>query len=145
MLQTAPVATAGTYSLVVGGVGGTTGNYTLQAILNAVYKQATDSNNSIGIGLRPERRLRQPGHDPGCRPRRRARAPSIPPATPTYYKFFLNAGQSTTLAAAGLNGGQVSLGLFDGSGNLLALPSQAPLCVGPLDFWAAASPARAAS
>ena len=48
MLQTAPVATAGTYSLVVGGDGGTTGNYTLQAILNAVYKQPTDQINSIG-------------------------------------------------------------------------------------------------
>ena len=48
MLQSAPVTTAGTYSIVVSGSGGTTGNYTLQAILNAVSKQATDANNSIG-------------------------------------------------------------------------------------------------
>jgi methionine-rich copper-binding protein CopC len=48
VLQTAPVNTSGTYSLVVGGSGGTTGNYTLQAILNAAYKQSTDSINSIG-------------------------------------------------------------------------------------------------
>ena len=48
MLETVPITTAGTYSLVVGGDGGTTGNYTMQAILNAVYKQATDSINTIG-------------------------------------------------------------------------------------------------
>src|SRR5262249_40633179 len=48
VLQTAPAATAGTYSMIVGGSGGTTGNYTLQAILNAAYKQKTDSINTIG-------------------------------------------------------------------------------------------------
>ena len=41
VLQSAPITTAGTYSLIVGGSSGTTGNYTLQAILNAVYKPAT--------------------------------------------------------------------------------------------------------
>ena len=40
--------TAGTYSLVVGGDSGTTGNYTLQAILNAAYIQSTDTINTIG-------------------------------------------------------------------------------------------------
>jgi methionine-rich copper-binding protein CopC/protocatechuate 3,4-dioxygenase beta subunit len=48
VLQTAPVATAGTYSLVVGGSGGTTGNYTMQAILNAAYTQQSDSIHTIG-------------------------------------------------------------------------------------------------
>jgi hypothetical protein len=48
VLQTAPVATAGTYTIVIGGANGTTGNYTVQAILNAAYKQATDSINTIG-------------------------------------------------------------------------------------------------
>jgi methionine-rich copper-binding protein CopC len=48
VLQTAPVSSAGTYSLVVGGSGGTLGNYTMQALLNAVYKQSTDSINTIG-------------------------------------------------------------------------------------------------
>ena len=46
-LESAPISVAGTYSLVVGGSGGTTGSYTLQAILNAAYKSATDGNNSI--------------------------------------------------------------------------------------------------
>ena len=35
VLQTAPAATGGTYTFTVGGVGGTTGNYSLQVILNA--------------------------------------------------------------------------------------------------------------
>ena len=43
-----------------------------------------------------------------------------------YYKYCLNAGQSSTIAATGLSG-PVSLGLFDGSGNLLALPTGASL------------------
>ena len=48
VLETAPITTAGTYSLVVSGDAGTTGNYSLQAILNAVYKAASDPINSIG-------------------------------------------------------------------------------------------------
>ena len=47
VLQSAPITTAGTYSLVVSGSGGTTGGYTLQAILNAVFKPASGTNNSI--------------------------------------------------------------------------------------------------
>ena len=39
-IQAAPITAAGTYSLVVGGSGGTTGAYTLQAILNAVSMPA---------------------------------------------------------------------------------------------------------
>ena len=48
MLQSAPIASSGTYSLIVGGSGGTTGTYTLQAILNAVFKPSSLSINSIG-------------------------------------------------------------------------------------------------
>ncbi len=42
------MASAGIYSLVVSGSGGTTGIYTLQAILNAVYTQPSDHINTIG-------------------------------------------------------------------------------------------------
>src|SRR5262249_58001928 len=35
LLQTAPAATGGTYTFTVSGAGGTTGNYSLQVILNA--------------------------------------------------------------------------------------------------------------
>ena len=46
VLESAPIATDGTYSLIVGSAGGTSGNYTLQAILNAAFKPATGTNNS---------------------------------------------------------------------------------------------------
>ncbi len=82
VLESAPIATAGTYSLVVAGSGDTTGNYTLQAILNAAYKQGNGTNNSIASAydLTPrspawERPL--PPTAPVCW------APSIPLTTPT--------------------------------------------------------------
>ena len=48
VLQTAPVTTAGTYTIAVGGASGTSGNYTVQAILNAAFKLSTGTNNSTG-------------------------------------------------------------------------------------------------
>ena len=47
-LQVPAPAKAGTYKITVTGAGGTQGNYTLQAVLNAVYKSATGANNSTG-------------------------------------------------------------------------------------------------
>src|SRR5262245_39437563 len=38
LIQTAPAATGGTYTFTVSGAGGTTGNYTLQVILNAAIE-----------------------------------------------------------------------------------------------------------
>ena len=94
VLETAPVTTAGTYSLVVGGSGGTTGSYTLQAILNAVFKQPTDTNNSIGIGLRPEQRaFASLGTTPAA-DRAGVMGTIDPSGDSDFYKFYLNAGQS---------------------------------------------------
>ena len=47
VLESSPIATSGTYSLIVGSSGGTIGSYTLQAILNALYDSSTSTNNSI--------------------------------------------------------------------------------------------------
>ena len=125
MLETAPINAAGEYSLIVGGSGGTTGAYTLQAILNAAFKEPTDSINTIGTAYDLSNAFASLGTAVSA-----DRAGVIGTidslADVDYYKFWLNAGQSTTLAAAGLNGG-VGLGLFDASGNLLALPSGASL------------------
>ena len=60
---------------------------------------------------------------------------TIDPSSNTdYYKVFLNAGQSMTAVAAGQNGGMVAEGLYDSSGNLLALPSGVSESAGPLNF-----------
>jgi hypothetical protein len=130
VLQTAPVATAGTYSLVVSGSG--TGNYTLQAILNAVYKQSTDSINTIGTAYDLSSAFASLGTTPAA-DRAGVVGTINPSANNDYYSFYLNAGQSASLATQGQNGGSASLGLFDSNGNLLAIPSQASLNQ-PLNF-----------
>jgi immune inhibitor InhA-like protein len=52
LLQTAPAATGGTYTFTVSGAGGTTGNYSLQVILNAAREQegtiAGATNDTLG-------------------------------------------------------------------------------------------------
>jgi methionine-rich copper-binding protein CopC len=132
VLETAPVTTAGSYSLIVGGSGGTQGNYTLQAILNAVLKLPTNSINTIGTAEDLSSAFASLGTTPSS-DRAGVLGTLDSLASNDFYKFHLNAGQSVTLAAAGLNGGAASLGLFDGSGNLLALPNGASLS-GPLNF-----------
>ncbi len=129
VLKTAPIATAGTYTIAVSGSG--TGNYTVSAILNAAYKQATDSINTIGTAEDLSSAFTSLGTTPAA-DRAGVLGTIDPAADSDLYKFFLNAGQSATLATAGLNG-SVSLGLLDGSGNLLALPDGASL-VGPVNL-----------
>ena len=53
VLQTVAIATAGTYSFVVSGLGGTTGSYTIQVDLNAPLSTATiggASNHTLATG-----------------------------------------------------------------------------------------------
>jgi Legume lectin domain/SdrD B-like domain/Bacterial pre-peptidase C-terminal domain/Bacterial Ig-like domain len=125
VIETAPITTAGTYSLIVSGSGGTTGGYTLQAILNALYKQATDTNNSIATAADLSNAFTSLGTTPYA-DRAGVLGTTDSAGDSDFYKFWLNSGQSTTLALQGLNG-NIALGLFDGSGNLLALPSGATL------------------
>ena len=131
VLESAPIATAGTYSLIVGGSGGTTGNYTLQAILNAAYKPATGTNNSIASAYDLSSAFTSLGTTPYAD--RAGVLGTIDSSGDTdFYKFWLNQGQSTTLDATGLNG-NIGLGLYDASGDLLALPSGATYA-GPVDL-----------
>ena len=118
--------------MVVSGSGGTTGNYTLQAILNAVYKQSTGTNNSIASAYDLTNAFSSLGSTPSADVA--GVLGTIDSNSDTdYYKFYLNAGQSTTLDATGLNG-NVGLGLYDGNGNLLALPPGAALSGGPVNL-----------
>jgi hypothetical protein len=135
VLETAAVTTAGTYSLVVSGDAGTTGNYSLQAILNAAYKLASDGNNSIAAAYDLSGAFAGLGTTPAA-DRAGVLGTIDPAADHDFYKFYLDAGQSATVAAAGQNGGTVGFGLYDGHGNLLALPAGASLTQlgGPIDF-----------
>jgi hypothetical protein len=121
VLQTAPVAIPGFYSLVAGGAGGTTGTYTLQAILNAAYKQATDSINTIATAYDLTGAFASLGTNP---PANRAGVVGVLSASPDYYRLFLSAGQTTSIAVKG-SGGAASIALYDGAGNPLALPTSA--------------------
>ena len=131
VLESAPIATAGTYSLIVGSAGGTTGNYTLQAILNAAFKPATGTNNSIASAYDLSSAFTSLGTTPYA-DRAGVLGTIDSSGDSDFYKFWLNQGQSTTLDATGLNG-NVGLGLFDANGNLLALPSGATFA-GPIDL-----------
>ena len=118
VLQAAPITTAGTYSLIVGGTGGTTGAYTLQAILNAVFKPSSLSINSIATAYNLGPAFETLGTTPSAD---RAGVVGTLGANPTdFYAIALTAGQSTTIADKGI-GGTASLALFDSSGNLVTV------------------------
>ena len=116
VLESAPIATAGTYSLIVGGSGGTTGAYTLQAILNAAYKPSTLSNNTIGTAFDLSSSFGSLGTTPFAD---RAGVVGTLGTTPTdFYAISLTAGEVLTIADKGTNG-TASVALYDSSGDLL--------------------------
>ena len=123
ILQNAPVLISGTYALVVSGDQGTTGAYTLQAILNAVYKPATVSNTTLETSFDINSAFLSLGTSPASD---RAGVVAKFAGTPgtsglqEYYTFQAEAGVATTIVAKGMNDA-VSLSLYDSSGSLLSL------------------------
>ena len=118
VLQSAPIAAAGTYSLVVGGSGGTTGAYTLQAILNAVFKPSSLPINSIGTAYNLGTAFLGLGTTPTAD---RAGVVGTLGTNPSdFYAIPLTAGEVATIADKGI-GGTASIALFDSSGNLLTV------------------------
>ena len=116
VLQSAPISTAGTYSLIVGGSGGTTGAYTMQAILNAVFKPSSAGNNTIATAYNLDSAFESLGTTPAAD---RAGVVGTLGATPSdFYAFTLTAGEYATIADKGTSG-TASLALYDSSGNLM--------------------------
>jgi methionine-rich copper-binding protein CopC len=103
-----------TYDLAGNTIGGTTTEGSFDGLLRGVgiYNSALSAAQIQSLYTQPDAATTKPTD---------------------YYKFWLNAGQSASLVATGQNGGQASLGLFDGSGNLLALPNGASL-IGPINL-----------
>jgi methionine-rich copper-binding protein CopC/protocatechuate 3,4-dioxygenase beta subunit len=119
VLNNAPVSKSGTYKLVVSGASGS-GNYTLQAILNADYKQVGDSIHTIGTALDLTSAFVSLNTVPASD--RAGVLGTVDGAGDNdFYKFYLNAGQSATIASYGLGPPQ-PVQLEDASGNVLALP-----------------------
>ena len=119
VLETVPIKTAGTYSLVASGSGTTPGNYTLQAILNAAYKPATDNISTIGTAYDLTSAFTSLGTTPAAD---RAGVIGVLSSSPDYYAVPLTAGEATSIAIKG-RGGEASIALYDSSGNLMALPT----------------------
>ena len=90
--------------------------------MNAVYKPATDSINTIGTAFDLSDAFSSLGTTPSAD---RAGVVGTLGATPIdYYAIPLTAGQTTTIAVKGTSG-TASIELFDASGNLLALARRA--------------------
>ncbi len=136
VIETAPITTAGTYSLVVSGSG--FGNYTLQAILNAAYKQASDSNNTIGTAYDLTSAFTSLGTTPYADRAGVIGVLSSLSSTPDYYAVPLTAGQVTSIAVKG-SGVAASIALYDGSGNQLALSTSGTGVDGIISDFAAPS------
>jgi hypothetical protein len=117
VIETAPVTTAGTYTLGVSGANSTTGTYTLQAILNAAYVQPTQAT-SIAMAYDLSGAFASLQTTPFAD---RAGAVGVLGASPTFFGFHLTTGQSASIAVKG-SGGAAGIDLEDGSGNVLALP-----------------------
>src|SRR5208337_2460515 len=97
VIETAPVATTGTYTIKVGDAGGNVGLYSIQAYLNSYVKQG-NSNGTIGTAqdltsssyvLGSGNAVRLGVVDPN------------PPSqdTQNYYSFDLTQGQTATIVA----------------------------------------------
>ncbi len=87
----------------------------MQAILNAVFKQATDGNNSIGSAYDLGSAFASLGT--ASYSDRAGVVGTLGGSATDYYGIPLTAGESTTIAVKGI-GGTASLALFDSNGNL---------------------------
>jgi hypothetical protein len=123
LLQTLPALARGTYRLEIGGAQNTLGTYTAQVALNAAFETETDlaPNNSIATAQSLEGSfLYMFGTASHA-----AVLGTTEAGTPDYYSFELAAGDTITLALAGLSPGEVDLSLFDATGAVLATSSSA--------------------
>ena len=128
LFNNSPILVSGNYSLSVSGVNGSTGNYSLQIVLNAALEAESyldEPNNDLfaaenlvpsafpaGTGKGEEMAVM--GNLSG--------RPSLPwPDPADVYRFFLNKGDTATLVANNLTAGQLQLQLENGSGQTPAL------------------------
>jgi Zn-dependent metalloprotease/methionine-rich copper-binding protein CopC len=121
LLQTLPVANAGTYRIVLGGAGAGTGTYAVQLVLNAA--QETEgvltgvSNDAISTAQALDSGLTALGGTAA----RTAVLGAISSANDTdYYRLTLAAGDTLSMALKGLNASSATARLYNAAGALLA-------------------------
>ncbi|MEO1995061.1 MAG: LamG-like jellyroll fold domain-containing protein, partial [Planctomycetaceae bacterium] len=115
-LQTLTAASAGAYTLNINGASGTTGDYTVEVILNAaveVEEFGGTSNNSTATAQDLTASFIVPA---AGAEQRGAVIGSAQSATDDVFSFFLNIGDSASLVTTG----SVGLALLSNGGNLIA-------------------------
>ncbi len=117
IIQSASITTAGTYVVNVSGSSNSTGAYTVQAILNAAYKQASDGINSIAGAFDLTSSFTTPSLTFKAD---RAGVIGVLGASADYYKIPLTAGQGVSVAIKGKTSA-ADIGLYDASGTQLAM------------------------
>src|SRR5262249_6055418 len=112
ILQTIPTTTGGVYTITVGGVGGTTGSYTVQVILNATDElerhpgQPTNNTAATAQDITPS--FLSLG---GSASRGAVLGTVASSADFDFYSFTLAAGDTATVALKGLNTTNVNVQL----------------------------------
>jgi hypothetical protein len=138
---------AGTYSIRISGAAGTTGFYSVQVILNATPELEGLLVGADNNTLSTAQQISDPVE--GATGAASVLRGSVlgetdsgngSASTPDYYSFSASAGETDSIAVAGLSAGNLTLELLDGNGNVLASGTSAAnlsQVISPFTFSAA--------
>ncbi|MCK4602312.1 MAG: pre-peptidase C-terminal domain-containing protein, partial [Phycisphaerae bacterium] len=141
VIQTIPVGLAGTYTITVSGVGGTTGTYDLQAVLNAAAEgEAHDGPANDVLASAEDIEGSFIALDGGAE-RGAVVGELATGGDEDWHSFVLAAGDVITLAVTSLDGGSASVQLYGPGGGVLAagVPADNNVNEAITDFTAAAA------
>ena len=118
---TAPVDTAGTYKIIVSGLSGSQGGFSLQVTLDSTVEAegvlTSSSNNTLGTAEDLSSSAFLLG---GSGAQRLAIVGTTEAATPDYYQFPATAGEVDSVALKALAAGNITVDLLDSNGIVLA-------------------------
>ncbi|MCY2931026.1 MAG: pre-peptidase C-terminal domain-containing protein, partial [Planctomycetota bacterium] len=121
VLQTLPAATAGTYTIAVGGASSTTGAYSIALTLNAAVEAEAwggTANNTQATGQDLDGTFLSL---PGTTGQRGGVAGVLATGNDDWYRFTLADGQSANVALGGTGMAAAAVTLYDATGTALAL------------------------
>ncbi|HKF42486.1 MAG TPA: PPC domain-containing protein [Thermoanaerobaculia bacterium] len=137
LLQTVPASTTGTYTIIVSGASGTTGNYVITVFLNLAIEAEDVAGNPTDDSIGTAQNIDASSFSLGGAASRLAVVGTAAGGDVDYYSFALNAGASVTIAltqvsgcvegcATPSGGGGATLLLQDSSANTLATGASGP-------------------
>jgi hypothetical protein len=120
VIQTAPVTTQGTYTIVVTGAGSTVGSYSVELLLNATVEMA-EHNGPPDTTMGTAQNLDSEFETISGSSEFISVAGALNVTTTDFYSVTLQAGQTLTAAQSTISGsGSVALNLFNSSGTEVA-------------------------